>query len=143
MLATGNIKKYQIVMGIIYVGSFILCYLFFAIGLGPEFGYISTIITYSIAVFARLKLLSQMIPEFSAKFFFVQVFVKSFVVVVFSTSFVFLFKQFVHIPNLFLDCILVVFISLVSVAIISYLLALSKKEREVLKVQALRLVKKK
>ena len=142
MLATGNIKKYQIVMGVIYASSFVLCYVFFAIGLGPEFGYVSTIIAYSIAVFARLKLLSQMIPEFSAKFFFNQVLLKSFVVVVFSTIFAFVFKQFVQIPNLYLGCIAVVFISLACVAILSYLLALSKKEREVFNIQAMRLIRK-
>ena len=32
MLATGNIKKYQIVMGSLYSGSFLLCYFFFKIG---------------------------------------------------------------------------------------------------------------
>ena len=142
MLATGNIKKYQIVMGIIYASSFLLCYVFFAIGLGPEFGYVSTIIAYSIAVFARLKLLSQMIPEFSAKTFFIQVLVKSFVVVVASTIIVFTFKQIIHIPSQLLELFSVVLVSLISVAFLSYILALSKKERNVLKMHALRLARK-
>lgn len=142
MLATGDIKKYQIVMGIIYSGSFVLCYVFFAIGLGPEFGYISTIIAYTIALFVRLKLLSQMIPHFSAKLFFTQVALKAVVIVVVSTSVVSVFKKFVHIPNLYLECISVVFISLISVAALSFLFALSKQERDVFKMHALRFAKK-
>jgi O-antigen/teichoic acid export membrane protein len=142
MLATGNIKKYQIVMGIIYAGSFLLCYVFFAIGLGPEYGYVSTIIAYLIAVFVRLKLLSQMIPEFSAKFFFIQVFLKALVVVTTSTIIVIGFKLLVQIPNKYIEMMAVIIISLASVGILSYIFAFSNNERVVFKTHAIRLVKK-
>lgn len=142
MLATGNIKKYQIVMGIIYAGSFVLCYVFFEIGLGPEFGYVSTLLAYTIAVFARLKLLNQMIPEFSARFFFFHVYVKALVVVVISTIGMLGFKSLCIIQNIYIEIITIVFLSSFGVLVLSYLLALSKKERDVLKVQTIRIVKK-
>ena len=117
-------------MGLIYAGSFFLCYIFFKVGYGPEFGYISTIIAYSIALFARLKLLNQMIPEFSAKDFFMQVIIKAFIVITISSGIAFSFKCFSHISNRYLELVMVLFVSLTSVAVVSYTLALSKDERE-------------
>ena len=136
MLATGNIKKYQIVMGIIYTGSFVLCYVFFRMGLGPEFGYFSTIIAYSIAVFARLRLLKQMIPEFSASYFFKQVILIAVAVILVSSSFVFACKHFCNIKDMYFELALVFVLSFASVATVSYTLALTKEERVFFKMKA-------
>lgn len=132
MLATGDIKIYQIVMGIIYFVAFVLCYVFFKLGFGPEFGYISTIIAYSVAVLARLKLLSRMIPEFSSRNFITQVIIKTFIVIVLSTTFTFVIKRFLSISNIYFEVFVMLIVSMTIVAIASYSLALTKDERCVL-----------
>ncbi len=142
MLATGNIKMYQIVMGLLYAGSFILCYVFFKIGLGPEFGYISTIIAYAIAVFVRLWLLKRMIPEFSPKIYFVQVFIKAIVVILISTGVSFSFKENCGISNIYLELLFVLIVSMLSVVFVAYALALSKTERHTVNTQFKKFIRK-
>lgn len=129
MLATGNIKKYQIVMGVLYVGSFLLCLLFFKIGYGPEYGYISTFITFFIALFVRLRLISQIVPGFSARVFFVYAVVRSFLAIILSTLFVYSFKYWVHFNNRWVELLLVLLLSVMTVGVFSLLVAFSRKER--------------
>lgn len=129
MLATGNIKKYQIVMGSLYSGSFLLCYFFFKIGLGPEFGYFSTIIAVFIGLFVRLKLLSDMIPAFSAKHFFMETVVKSILVIMFTTGVAFLFKALVTVNNKYCEVLFILLTSMISVIVFAYSIALQGVER--------------
>ena len=143
MLSTGNIKKYQIVMGSIYIGSFILCYLFFKCGLGPEFGYISTIMALTIALFVRLRLIKEIIEEFSAKEFFLQAIVKSLEVIIFSSVLVSLFKHFVLIDNKFIELGIILVLSMASVVLLSLLFALSKSEKNMIMNQIKSIIKKK
>lgn len=143
MLATGNIKKYQIVMGSIYIGSFILCYVLFKIGLGPEFGYISTLTALLIALFVRLKLIREIISEFSVKAFFNQAILKSFAVVLLSTGFVYLVKHFAVFSNRFIELGVVLLLSMCSVVVFSLLIALSKPEKDMLRKQIVNIIKKK
>lgn len=142
MLATGNIKMYQIVMGTLYAGSFILCYVFFKIGLGPEFGYISTIIAFAVAVFVRLWLLKRMIPEFSPKIYIVQVLIKAILVILISTGISFALKKICGISNIYLELLFVLIVSMLSVAFVAYALALSKTERHTVNTQFKRLIRK-
>ncbi len=132
MLATGKIKKYQIVMGSLYFGSFVLCYVFFKMGLGPEFGYISTLIVVFIALFVRLKLIGEMIPEFSPKEFFKEAVFKSTIVIVLSSLMVFALKYNIKLRNMYIELLVVLFSSLLSVFFLTLSLALTKNEREVL-----------
>ena len=69
MLATGNIKKYQIVVGGISLLAFPLCYLFFKLGLNAEYGYVAIIICSLLCLLARLYMLQSMIPGFSSKMY--------------------------------------------------------------------------
>ena len=142
MLATGNIKTYQIVMGLIYLISFILCYIFFKIGLGPEFGYISTIMAYLVAVYARLELLQRMIQGFSAKDFFIQVILKAFSVVAVSTVCAFALKRSLCISNSYKELLVMFIASVVFVSVISYTIALTKIERIIIISQAKQIVKR-
>lgn len=66
MLATGRIKKYQIIVGSLSIMAFPTAWLFFKIGLSAEWGYISMIIFSLACLVARLILLQSMIPQFSA-----------------------------------------------------------------------------
>lgn len=142
MLATGDIKKYQIVMGSIFIGSFVLCYLFFKFGLGPEFSYISSIIAVFIALFVRLKLLKDIIPAFSARFFFKETVVKSFIVIIVSTIIVFLCMRWILINNKYLELLLSMFISTVSVGVLAFTVALTKTERDKLINQIMKIIKR-
>lgn len=73
ILATGHMKKYQIVVGGISFLAFPLCYIFFQIGLSAEYGYVATIICSFLCLLARLYMLQYMIPGFSSKEYFRQV----------------------------------------------------------------------
>jgi Na+-driven multidrug efflux pump len=142
MLATGNIKKYQIVIGSIYIGSFVLCYVLFKLGLGPEYGYISTLVALFIALFVRLLLIREMISEFSIKVFVNQAIIKSIIVVLLSTGFVFLIKHFVVLSNRYLELTLMLAFSMFSVAAFSLLIALSTSEKNILRSQIVKMLKK-
>lgn len=69
MLATGNIKKYQIVVGSLSLLAFPLTYICYKVGLPAEYGYITTIIMSAICLLVRIKMLKSMIPLFSPKLF--------------------------------------------------------------------------
>lgn len=67
MLATGRIKKYQIVVGSLSIMAFPTAWIFFRMGLPAEWGYISMILFSLACLIARLILLQAMTPQFSAK----------------------------------------------------------------------------
>ncbi len=69
MLASGKIKKYQIVVGGLSILAFPVAYLFFYIGLPATWGYWAMIIFSLICLLARLKLLHEILPSFSTKSF--------------------------------------------------------------------------
>lgn len=65
MLATGSIKKYQIVVGSLSILAFPIAYVFFKYGLPVEYGYVASIIMSIVCLGARLVMLRNMIPQFS------------------------------------------------------------------------------
>lgn len=65
MLATGNIKKYQLIVGFISLFAFPTTYVCYKIGLPAEYGYITTIFFSLVCLVARLHLLEEMVPSFS------------------------------------------------------------------------------
>ena len=69
MLATGNIKKYQIVVGGLSILAFPATFIFFRLGFSVEWGYYSMIIFSAICLLARLYLMKEMVPYFSPKRF--------------------------------------------------------------------------
>lgn len=69
MLASGIIKKYQIVVGWLSILAFPAAYFFFYIGLPATWGYWSTIIFSGVCFVARLWLLHDILPDFSTKRF--------------------------------------------------------------------------
>lgn len=72
MLASGNIKKYQIVVGGLSILAFPAAYIFFHIGLPASWGYWAMIIFSVVCLFARLKLLREILPDFSTKRFCIE-----------------------------------------------------------------------
>lgn len=69
MLASGKIKKYQIVVGGLSILAFPAAYIFFYIGLPATWGYWAMIIFSGICLIARLRLLHDILPDFSTKRF--------------------------------------------------------------------------
>lgn len=67
MLATGRIKKYQLIVGGLSLLAFPATYVFYKIGLPGEWGYWSMIIFSVVCLVARLFLLREMVPLFSLK----------------------------------------------------------------------------
>ncbi len=61
MLATGNIKKYQIIVGGIGMFVFPIAWVAFEFGLPPESSYVIMLIVYLIQTFARIVLLKEMV----------------------------------------------------------------------------------
>lgn len=72
MLASGIIKKYQIVVGSLSIMAFPAAYFFFYIGLPATWGYWAMIIFSVLCLAARLKLLKEILPEFSALSFCIE-----------------------------------------------------------------------
>lgn len=66
MLASGNIKKYQITVGSISLCAFPITYVFYKLGLPVEFGYVSTIFISIVCLIARLVIIPSIIPMFSS-----------------------------------------------------------------------------
>lgn len=59
--ATGDIKKYQIYIGLITVLVIPIAYIFFKIDMPAYFGYVALIIVYGLAYFARLYFLKKQV----------------------------------------------------------------------------------
>ena len=74
MLATGDIKKYQLIVGGLGLLVFPLAWICFSIGLPPESSYLIMLLIYILQTFARLYLLRSMI-NFSIKKFAIEVLV--------------------------------------------------------------------
>ena len=69
MLATGKIKKYQIIVGGLSLLAFPVAWVFFKAGLGSEWGYGAMIIFSVVCLIARLFILQEMVPGFNAWIF--------------------------------------------------------------------------
>ena len=62
LLATGNIKKYQIIISLIGVLDFPLTYLVFWLGYSPVSAYVIYFVTYFVLIFVRYVLVKQYVP---------------------------------------------------------------------------------
>ena len=126
MLATGKIKKYQIIVGGIALQSFFIAWLLFRLGFMPEWGYIATIIVSIACLIARLFLLRGMI-QLSIKEFVRDVLIR--VVVVSAISLVVpYFITFLNIEGWY-RFLLVLITSIVWSSIIILIVGIDKNER--------------
>lgn len=131
MLATGNIRNYQIAMGALYIVAFFLCWFLFKMGMGPEFGYISTIIAVFIGAFLRLYMLNKMIPYFSIKGYLHEVVLKVCPVIILSTLFVWgVSHLFSH--NETLKFVMTLLLTILSIPVFTYVIALDGNEKELI-----------
>lgn len=65
MLATGHIKKYQIIVGTLSLMAFPMAFILYKLGLPCEYGYVSMIIFSLVCFIARINLLKDMVVGFS------------------------------------------------------------------------------
>lgn len=86
MIATGNIKKYQIIVGLLSFSAFPATYIMFYLGYGAEWGYFTIIISSLVCLIARLCLLKGMIPNFSIPNYLIQCILKSIFVILITYS---------------------------------------------------------
>lgn len=131
MLATGNIKKYQIYMSSLYICCFLVCFLFFSLGFGPEYGYVSTIIAILLAVFLRLSLLRGMIPEFSIKAYFENVLLKVIPIIILSIIIGYML-MYLFSDNSWVEFLVVTSTIMVLLPLLTYYIALDKIERNLI-----------
>ena len=127
MLATGKIKKYQIIISSLSYSIFIFAYLAYRLGLPPYTSYIIQLIVFVIELGARLLLLRGMI-SLSIREYAISVILKIMVVVIVASIIPVLVMLSMHesLLRLFFICIL----SVVSVLLTIYGLGLSSGERK-------------
>ena len=128
-LATGDVKKYQIVMSSIISLQFFAVWIMFSHGLEPQYMYISEILCYIIALFARLTLLKRMI-NFPVIRYLNKVVLKCLIVSFIS----FILPYYLHtiIDGDFYR-IVCVFLTSISISVVlAFTIALTKHEKEMI-----------
>lgn len=131
MLATGKIKKYQIIVGGLNTLNLPISYVFLRFGYPPETVIIISIIISQICLIARLILLQNMI-KISIKYFILNVYIKILIVGLFSIILPIIIKP--HINNTFPYFIIHITICFISVIGTIYLIGFDRKEKEKLSV---------
>lgn len=130
MLATGNIKKYQIVVGGCQMINLPLSYLFLKLGFGPEWAVITAIAVALGCLGLRLKMLNEMI-SFPAIRFVKDVLISTFIVTIVSSM-----LPFVVVSTMeegFLRLVITGVTCLASVAFFVCFIGCSKDERVFIK----------
>lgn len=129
MLATGDIKKYQIIISSLSFSIFILTYIGFTLGLSPYYSYIIQFIVFLIQLGVRLFLLKNMI-SLPIKKYTHEVLIRIIGVTLFSS--VLPISLYYGLDEGFARFIFVSFISFISVAISVYIIGLTSSERSFL-----------
>lgn len=130
MLATGNIKRYQIIVGGLGMCIFPFTYIAYINGLPVESAYIIHIIIFIIQLICRLYLLKKMI-RLRIIYFWNQTLVKDVKVVIISSILPLLL--FFIIPQSLIRFIILLVISMISTGISIYFLGMAKDERIIIK----------
>ena len=129
MLASGKIKKYQIVVGGLSILTFPAAYIFFYIGLPATWGYWAMIIFSIICLFARLILIQDILPDFSIKDYCT----KALLPIVYSVTPVILASYYIHsqIPQINILSFIIESLGCIMLTCISvWILGLTPQERQ-------------
>lgn len=129
MLATGDIKKYQIIISSLSFSIFILTYIGFTLGLSPYYSYIIQFVVFLIQLGIRLFLLKDMI-SLPIKKYTHEVLIRIIGVTLFSL--VLPISLYYGLDKGFARLIFVSFISFISVTISIYTIGLTSSERSFL-----------
>ena len=129
--ATGDIKNYQIFVGLITLCVLPLSYVFFKIGLPAYYGYVALLIVYGLAFIVRLFFLKKQIG-ISYMDYIHNIIMRIFPSVMVSVVLSFLISIFVNENSLFLSLLRIFVMFIVSVLTV-LLLGLNTQERRMVK----------
>lgn len=132
IMATGDIKKYQIVIGCLSVTIFIITLLLFYLGFPPYYAYIVHLIIDIVVLIARMVLVNQKV-DIDIKGLLVNVFPTMIVVTLCSTVAPVLLYVILNNSTSLYAVSIVIFSSLVCTAISVYFLGLDLSEKTFLK----------
>ena len=132
IMATGDIKKYQIVIGCLSVTIFIITLLLFYLGFPPYYAYIVHLIIDIVVLIARMVLVNQKV-DIDIKGLLVNVFPTMIVVTLCSTVAPVLLYVILNNSTSLYAVSIVIFSSLVCTAISVYFLGLNLSEKTFLK----------
>ena len=139
MLATGNIRKYQIIVGSLNMMNLPISYILLFMGMYPEAVFIVAIILSISCLAARILLLRGMIG-LSGKDFLIKVCVNVIIVTAFSTIFpIWLATQ---LSESFSSFLYLTMSSFVCTGIVIYYVGLNKAERQYAKNKVNKIIKK-
>lgn len=127
MYATGKIKRYQIVVGLIGLLDFPLTYFVFKMGCPPWGAYVIYIFIYFVLIFVRLFLVDKLVAIYP-KEYIKQVLLKILCISILSAILPFIARYFM--PQSFFRLVVVVALSLVSTFVFIYLFGLDRSEKE-------------
>ncbi len=127
MLATGDIKKYQIIVGGLGMMVCPLAWLFFYLGLPPEMAYFATIMVFLCQLICRLKLMKDMIGM-SIVLYLREVILKV-LIVTFLASIIPMVLIYM-LNDDYLRFFIVGFASVISSVVFIWLIGLKKQERQ-------------
>lgn len=128
MLATGNIKKYQIVVGGIQMMNFPTSYLFLKLGYSPYSIYIIAITTSILCFIARIIMLSK-ITSFNAAEYITKVIQKVFYVFIYGIPIPYILKYILDNTSIFNNLIIII-ISFFSALLSVYFIGCNLAERK-------------
>lgn len=126
MLATGNIRNYQLVVGSLAMMSFPLAYVFFKIGLSPEYGYYAMILISIICLIVRLIMLKGMI-NISIKTFFSKVVCRVLIVTPIASIIPYYITSIMS--PCFIRLMVTIILTIISTSIIILFVGIAKEER--------------
>lgn len=126
MLATGNIKKYQIIVGGINLLNLPISYILLRLGFLPESVFVTAIILSQLCLWARLVLLKPMI-KFDARRFILEVYLR--ILLVSTVSFIIPYIMYTFLSNDVTRFIIVSMVSLICSILTIWMIGLSKTER--------------
>lgn len=130
--ASGRVKLYQLVAGGVLLLNFPISYLFLKLGYAPIcVFYIALVVSFG-ALVARLLTLRYLI-SFNAIGFLSAVFIRSFIMCVFSIIGAEIFKRFI--PEMVMGEWLILFFSFIWTSIVVYSIGLNRKERTVINIK--------
>ena len=141
MLATGNIRNYQIVVGGLQMLNLPVTYVLFKIGFAPEYAFITAIVISQFCFFARLFMLRKMIA-LKVGLYLTKVYLNIIVVSALSIAIPLLIKNSFFSNSNALNFVFISFFSVICTAIVILCVGCNHDERVLVKNKIVRLRKK-
>lgn len=138
-MATGNVKKFEIAIGVILLLILPISYFCLRLGCPAYSVFVIQIVFVFIAYLARLILIKSMI-SLPLKTYFVEVVIKIFLVFIFSVPLPIMLKTML--PNNFISFITICLFSILSVATVVYSIGLNGMEKNFIKEKLFSIIKK-